>query len=120
MNKRMFNVQLNAGEICNITEVDPDDIDHEAVVIDCSATPRRKNRRSISVIDYGTGKVSKVPVWKILLEQKLVGVLLIVIGIWGGWMDPVNGGILTLAFGALGLWLLFTKRVDMFLFKPFE
>lgn len=118
MNERLFNVQLNrAGEIIGINRCeDPDDIDHEGVVIDC--TP--EGPKTISVIDYGKGTVSEVPVWRILLEQKIAGAAFIAAGILGGMWDPMEGGILTLGFGALGLWLLFTKRVDCFLFKPFD
>lgn len=120
LHERMFNVTLENGHIVSATEIDPDytDIDHEGVVIDCATD--EQDQGTVSILDYGTGKTERRPIWKILLEQKLIGLGFIAAGILGAILDPQEGGALLLIFGALGAWMLFTKRIDVLYFRPFE
>lgn len=108
MNTRMFDVIIDrAGRIEvaeNFETCDPGDIDHEGVVIGMA-----------QLTDYGTGKVTKVPVSKLLLEQRLLGVVSLAASVACAMMGV---GEMFLALGALGIAALVAKTPSLFWFKP--
>lgn len=107
MNERLFDVTISAGKISVVETFepcDPDDIDHEAVVIPM-----------VQLTDYGTDMVTDVPVSKLLLEQRLLGLAALGVAAISAMMGV---GEFVLAFGMLGIAALAAKTPKLFWFKP--